>query len=326
MRKTVISILVACLVVVMLGTTVVYPVSADKPDSPPGQAKKDDSGGGDGVSLQDIDSGLTSPSGDYRWLDIADQKYADTYIDAYNYTQAAVQVQYERVAKGALKGTLTASSLKPNFAYQIKLVGNPEQYPEANERIGLAGRWWQEEWDAQTQSWTKGHNLNDKGDGSSPNPNDLVYFATRDLVDESSPTGLRYRYLGYMVFDYFITDETGAADVGFIVDSSYHVLWKTTQPQHSYDALNDGPVKSRTFDPVPLSEVAYDMDYPQSAVDIYGEWERLPTGGIYLDNGNYTCDFILTEESFHGVDGADSGNWAAAMGAEVSFKILPNKK
>ncbi len=32
-----------------------------------------------GAVLHDIDSGLTSPSGDYRWLNVADQVYAETY-------------------------------------------------------------------------------------------------------------------------------------------------------------------------------------------------------------------------------------------------------
>ena len=83
------------------------------------------------------------------------------------------------------------------------MVGTPGT--PSNERIGLAGRWWQEEWNGS--EWINGQNLNDRGDGSFPNPNDLVYFAHRD--DD------QYRYTGYLVFDYFITDEDGNALVSF---------------------------------------------------------------------------------------------------------------
>jgi len=44
------------------------------------------------VQLQDIDSGLTSPSGNYRWLDIADQAYSGNYSASYNYSQATVRL------------------------------------------------------------------------------------------------------------------------------------------------------------------------------------------------------------------------------------------
>ena len=76
------------------------------------------------ISLRDIDSGLTSPTGSYRWLDVADQPYLAAYQTTYNYSQATVEVQYDTFT-GGLAGTLTATNLKPNFAYQLKLVGFP---------------------------------------------------------------------------------------------------------------------------------------------------------------------------------------------------------
>lgn len=272
-------------------------------------------GGTATVQLTDIDSGLTSPSGVYRWLDVADQAYSDSYRTSYNYTQATVTVKYTQ-SGNLLQGTLTASNLKPNFAYQLKLVGDPEADPAANERIGLAGRWWQEVWNGS--AWADGANLNNKGDGSSPNPNDDVYYANRYIADPlgSSPTGMKYRYTGYLVFDYFITNRSGKARLNFIVNSSYHVLFKTSQGPRNPD---DGPTKTVTFDADP-SSVAYTTDYPPQTVGIYGEWERLPVGGIYPDIGSYNCRIILTEESFHG-NGTYAGNWAAAMGAALSFII-----
>ncbi len=116
------------------------------------------------VHLEDINSATTEPPGSFRWLDVANQLFDDAWIDIYDYTLADVMVTYEIVA-GSFGGTLTATNLKPNFAYQQKLngiAGTP-----SNEDIGLAGRWWQEQWNG-TQ-WASGQNLNNKGDGTSPN-------------------------------------------------------------------------------------------------------------------------------------------------------------
>jgi len=267
------------------------------------------------VSLVDIDSGLTSPTGAYRWVDVADQTYNATYRGAYNYTQATVQVEYEESAI-TLHGTLTATNLKPNFAYQLKLVGTPGT--DTNERIGFAGRWWEQSWTGS--DWSGGSNLNSKGNGSSPNPNDLMYLSRRDVPNPTSPTGLQYLYSAYLVMDYFTTDGDGNAAIAFEADSSYHVLWKTTQLAAGAD---DGPVKTAIFDPVP-SHPAYDgMPYSAASVGVYGEWERLPMDGVFLDPGYYSCSLMLTEESFHGSGGTYAGAWAAAMGGDLEFAIVP---
>jgi hypothetical protein len=180
------------------------------------------------ILLENIDSG------NYRWLDVANQAYSSEYRDSpdsYNYDQASVEVTYETTGN-TLQGTLVATNLKPNFAYKLKLAGFPGT--PANERIGLAGRWWQEQWDGT--KWTGDQNLNDKGVSlrrvyPELNPNDETYFEKKDELytgsGDPSPTGLHYRYTGYLVFDYFITDEIGDATVDFVVDSSYHVLWAT---------------------------------------------------------------------------------------------------
>jgi hypothetical protein len=265
------------------------------------------------VVLHEMDPGTTSPTGVYRWLDVADQAYSDSYRSAYSYAQASVQVTYQ-VMGGVLCGTLTASNLKPNFTYQLKLLGTPGT--PANERIGLTGRWWQQVWTGS--AWSVGQNLNDKGDGSSPNPNDRTYFATRDIPDASSPTGRHYRYTAYLVMDYFITHELGNAALSFAADSSYHVLWKASQRARTDQ---DGPLKETTFDPDPSAHPAYDVDYSTNTVSIFGEWERLPVGGVCLPLGDYPCQMMLTEESFHGSGGTYAGGWAAAMAGDVSFII-----
>ena len=262
------------------------------------------------IFLEDIDSGHPSPTGNYRWLDVANQQYSSAYRNSYNYTQATVKVTYNTEGT-TLTGTFQAVNLKPNFAYQVKLVGISGT--ATNENIGLAGRWWQEEWDGN--GWTNGQNLNDKGTGSSPNPNDLVYYSRRDITDSTSPTGLHYKFTGYLVFEYFITDEQGNATISFATGSCYHVLWKTTQRSHTGD---DGPIQTTTFTAT-TSSPAYDTNYPEQTIDIFGEWERLPIGGVPLAPGDYTAQLILTEESFHGDGGQYAGNWAAAMGATIQF-------
>lgn len=265
------------------------------------------------AALADIDSGQTSPTGHYRWMDVADQLYSVAYRESYDYTQADVMMQFFPTDP-RFRGYLVAANLKPHFAYQVKVVGI--HGTPSNERIGLTGRWWQEEWNGS--EWADGQNLNNKGDGTSPNPNDDVYFARRDIPDPTSPTGYRYRFTGYLPFDYLNTDETGSTLLAFEQGSAYHVLWKTTQRQHT---PLDGPLKTTTFDvelPDPVG--AYDVDYPEVTVTVFGEWERLPVGGVTLPLGVYQADFILTEESFH--SSGLGGGWAAAMGVRIEFEIV----
>ncbi|MCK4685099.1 MAG: hypothetical protein KAT44_09080 [Pirellulales bacterium] len=259
-----------------------------------------------------VDPNLTSPSGTYRWLDVADQAYGIGYRNSYNYSQATVEVAYCKEGE-KLQGLLKARNLKPNFAYQLKLVGTPGT--DDNERIGLAGRWWQKEWNGTT--WANGQNLNDKGNGTSPNPNDETYFNRRYIPDSSSPTGYHYHYTGYLVFNYFITDSNGTTTLQFQTGSCNHVLWKTTQQSNT---TNDGPVKTTTFDPTP-TQPAYDTDHPNNTVSIFGEWERLPMGQVDLQSGEYSCQIVLTEESFHGSGGTLAGNWAGAVTDNIMFTI-----
>ena len=101
------------------------------------------------------------------------------------------------------------------------------------------------------------------------------------------------------------------------IQGCYHVLWKTTQRSNT---INDGPIKQVTFDP-DTSQPAYDLDYPNNAVSIFGEWERLPIGQVNLQSGDYNCQIVFTEESFHGSGGELAGNWAGAVTANIIFTI-----
>lgn len=256
-------------------------------------------------------------TGQFRWKDIAGNIYATNYQNSYSYTQATVIVTYSTNA-AILSGTMVAANLKPNFVYQFKLIGLPEVDSNANENLGYSGRWWKQEWEGT--DWSVGRNLNNKGDGSFPNPNDTWHMDHKDDVNTSTPIGKQYRFTGYRPFDYFITDSSGCATLNFAMVDAYHVLFGSWQGS---PGVNDGPMKSHSFDPDPAVQDAYDTNYPASAAGVYGEWERLPKGEIYIAPGDYTLDFLITEESFH--ESGIGGGWAHMGHGMAQFSIVLSK-
>jgi hypothetical protein len=94
----------------------------------------------------------------YRWRDIATNLYSLSYRETYTYDSASVTATFEACGESTLVGHLSAINLKPNFAYQVKLVGKPERLwgaigdDDTNERIGFTGRWWRRTPD-QGNSW-----------------------------------------------------------------------------------------------------------------------------------------------------------------------------
>jgi hypothetical protein len=261
---------------------------------------------GASVSLSPLGDITTWPGTPFRWLDIADFPYSSTYQSSYTYAQANVTLNYDS-SDVTFSGTLTATGLKPNFAYQIKLVGfgsnssDPQKF-WTNEQLGYAGRWWR----AQP----------DPG-----NSTDADYEANKDDPDSL--------YQGYLLFAYFVTDGQGSATVPFSANSSFHVLWATpdsTNPGtgHRTPGVNDGPVTDYSFTASPaVNPSAYAIDYGVATVGIYGEWQstRALPGELILSPGTYLCQFILTEESFH--QSGLGGGWASAMGAEAQFEVVP---
>ena len=251
-------------------------------------------------------------AGAQRWKDAAHTLYAESYRTTYTYDQATVAVSHEPYAE-TFVGQLTATNLKPNFAYQIKLEAAPGA--ACAERLGSVGRYWREEWSGG--AWANDGNLNEKGNGTSPNPNDISYLACRD-EQAGSPTGLRYRFAMYLLLGYIITDSDGNATVELRMDSSYHVLWHEDQRTR---VASDGPVVSQTFAPRAASP-AYDSDGAEQTVGVFAEWERLPTGGLRLPDGDYDLKLVLTEESFHHDDDHD-GWWPTVMCGQLSFTVGP---
>jgi mannan endo-1,4-beta-mannosidase len=235
---------------------------------------------------------------DFRYKDIAQTTYAESYARTYLYRDAGVSVTFDNSCYGNLTGHLSATGLKPNFAYQVKLTGKPEALwgaggdDPSNERIGYAGRWWE----------------------VSPNPGNRD-----DAYYEAHQNDPGYVFQGYLVFDFFLTDGSGAAELDFTTDGSYHVLWWVGQRAAG---SCDSPPKWATVGADPASP-AYDVSAGPTDVGVYAEIERLCAGETQLAPGFYRCGLGLAEESFH-QSGPNEGTWAAAMTSnDMEFEVLP---
>ena len=250
------------------------------------------------VNLQPISGSGNSN----RWMDIADNLYSSTYQSSFTYTQPLVTISYNNTSD-TFSGTLTATGLKPNFAYQMKLVGDSNMDDWSNEQIGYAGRWWRIQ----------------------PNPgnsNDTDYDNNKDDPN--------YIYQGYLLFGYFSTDQQGNATVNFSVNSSYHVLWATNDSTgvgtgHKNPGANDSAVIYYDFAASPaINSAAYSTDYGNTHVGVFAEWEsgRALPGQLSLPMGKYLVQFVLTEESFH--QSGLGGGWASVLEDDVNFTVIPD--
>jgi len=196
---------------------------------------------------------------DFRYKDIATNVYAASYRETYLYRDADVSINFDPATAGNFSGHLSASGLKPNFAYQVKLLGKPEVLWGAdgddatNERIGYAGRWWELQ----------------------PNPGNR-----NDAYYELHKNDPGYAFEGYLVFDFFLTDADGSTELDFVPDGSYHVLWWVGQRA---PGSCDSPPKWATV-VADASSPAYDQNA--------GPTDVLPPG-------SYSCRAVLSEESFH---------------------------
>jgi len=243
--------------------------------------------------------------GRHRWRDIASQPYASAKQATYSYAAAAVSFDREGGA-ATFAGSLVASGLKPNFAYQIKLNGKPDADPLANERLGYAGRWWARQTRRSDGSVVRAWRSTDDEYG---------HWKARGFADADHDAVFE----GYLLFAFLLTDAAGSASKALRLDSSYHVLWKTSQrPPGPNDST---PLSHRVV--ARAGSGWYAQDRSDEDVAIYAEWEpsRALPGQLVLSPGRYDVQLVLTEESFHERE-ADSGSWATVMGdANVVFSV-----
>jgi len=237
-----------------------------------------------------------------RFKDIGAQVFGTNYIGTYNYANASVILTLNQSGLKYLDGTLTATGLKPNFAYQVKLAGRPSRDGQtaeeaaladdvANEMIGRVGRWWR----------------------AAPTPGN-----TNDADFDLNKNNPSYLFQGYMPVAFFVTDASGSASVRVLGNNSYHVLWRVDQRPPS---SNDGPLLD-VLVPSTSGNSAYDATVAARSYQLYGEWEptRALPGQLVMMDGAYNCDLELTEESFH-ESGVNSGNWTSVLRSAVTFTI-----
>jgi len=238
----------------------------------------------------------TTDTSTYRGKDVANNFYAADFFAPHfsGYTDRMATVTYETTG-GTFRGRLVVRGLKPNFAYQLKLVGRPtkmfgaEGDDATNEKLGFTGRWWFKQ-------------VNDT--------TDEIYRARKDDPD--------FLAQGYLIFDHFITDRYGNATVDFAAAHSGHVLWRCGNPDLPGSALpqpKDTRPRYRRVVARRDTGFGYDRDYAPQRIGVWMEIERKTAGETVLPLGDYFCRLLLTEESFH-ESGEGAGFWASALGVE----------
>lgn len=238
-------------------------------------------------------SGL-SAWGIQRWCDMAGNFYSTRLIREFSYERPGPSGPFVRVRvepEGpTLKGRLEARGLKPNFAYQIKLRGLPEEDFEAFERIGYAGRW-------RLPGW--GTNYTDE---------DYRQYPDKKQVE------------AYLFFDFFVTDKKGDAIRDFELDSSLHVLWNASRQTGTPNVSDLEPVMVVADDPlnyaIPRARESLELIWAEREMCRYRHADEL----IRLPPGEYIAEIVLTEESFHSPYN-DGGYWATVLACPAHFTI-----
>lgn len=250
-----------------------------------------------------------APPQQERWRDIADVAYSEEWCEAFSYADQSRHyacVEY-RTPASTLQGTLLATALKPNFAYQLKLAGlapvrGTEEEANADDprawsswQLGRLGRWWCE---------------------------DCQWNVSDDELADHVTDGHHVR--GYLLFDWFVTDEAGNARHDFALASSLHVLWRVGQRERAPE--DTAPrwyrvVRDPSVYPPHAAGVAQD-------VGLFAEWEpgRPLPGAVRLPAGTYEVALNLTEETFHANLGEarvleGGGFWPWVLEAELGFEV-----
>lgn len=264
----------------------------------------------------------------YRWRDIADNLYTRT--SPYGYSTAAVQAQYV-VTSGVLGVTLAGAGLKPNFAYQLKLVGMPTKKwgsagnDWANERIGYSGRWWE-------AIVTSSGYIVDAG-----NSTNTEYNKWKRKKFYDARTKYTYIFEGYLPFNFVISNETGS--FGWTpwlwANKSYHVLWQcysTGATWNRYGYAPSRPVDTNNIQSTTISgsNISWYLSLPPGLGTFYVVPETEPKV-LQLYSGSYKAFLLLTEESLHANlppqygpayhDAAYGGCWMSAMCAQIGFTL-----
>lgn len=261
------------------------------------------------------------PSARERWWDISNAQYnAFLGLDGHQSFSYAVNPQITLTYDAApatpyFVGYIEASGLKPNFAYQMKLLGKPVKGSNGfgaagddvgNERIGYVGRWWCDTQHSSQTNFDDAHYLdfykNAPGNG---NPVHDIY--------------------GYQFIGDFITDRFGHASIAVNGKNSYHITFADWQGGIRDIELPNSPflVQGGIIQSNPTIYYGYGSTAPNTSVRLWYEYEGSgrPRSNVVLPAGTYKCRMLLTEESFHN-SATNGGFWKSVLiDNDVTFAI-----
>ena len=249
-----------------------------------------------------------------RWWDVSNdrKRQLNAFLDGsqtFTYRHGQVTLSYEPNPNVPyFVGHIKARGLKPNFAYQIKLVGKPQRGSRGfgtlgddvgNERLGYAGRWWCDSYHSTQTNFDDSHYEN--------------------FYKKATP-GTEHNIYGYIYTGMFVTDRLGNASLDFTGSSSYHVTWaswqsgiKDVEDHKSPFSVQGGLIKSN-----PTTYYGYGSAAPLTSARLYYEYEGFgrPRDNVQLAPGTYNCRLLLTEESFHSSATSSGGYWKSVLTSE----------
>ncbi len=237
-----------------------------------------------------------------RFIDVGGRAYSRDFIKDFSYhgngsfAAPVVTLSWLKRAE-TFVGELDAVHLKPNFVYQVKLIGEQEDFT-AFERIGYLGRWGLP--------------------GDDTNVSDRQYARYPD----------KQRAESYLLFDFFVTDEHGAATKTLYADSSLHVLFHADR-QRPPRRRDSAPLTVSTRDPGggvyanPYAVFDDETVFAETESGSASGNRRPPMGKAFLPPGIYRAQLALTEESFHWY--GDGGQWATVLSVPVVFEVVEHR-
>ncbi len=235
-----------------------------------------------------------------RFMDIDDTPFSAEFERTFSYRRARVSLSYDSAPQTAFfSGKISARGLKPNFAYQIKLVGKPVFGARgwksagddfANEALGRAGRWW------------KDFNVTTRTNNA-----DEVF----EQLYQTPPDAEKATVYGYLFLGIVVTDQKGRAEQIFSGDESYHITWQDKQSGSKDVIAGDYPVQSSA----PF--YGYGAPITPKTVRLWHEYEAGRPAPVRLPDGDYNCRLLLTEETLHNSDFEGKGGfWRTVLGTE----------
>ncbi len=242
---------------------------------------------------------------------------------------------------------VSATGLKPNFAYQMKLTGKPVS--------GLRGSGTANSYITSTNKLASGtpvvHNVYDGNGNLTPVNGDdwtsqQLGYLGRWWDDEPTPPGTNINdsyfqtyypsrtVYGYIFLGDFFTDAQGNCEKDIAGRYSYHITWQDWQSGIKDVLVPESPFSIGGYldNSAPTHYYAYGANAPASgaatetgkaSLNLYYEYEASRSGaaGFIMPNGNYHCRLLLTEETFHntysnGTNKALGGVWKTVMATE----------